>query len=153
MPESPGFRLNKPLVALQEIDGEAILINFDTGCYFSANETGSALLELADSGASTDTLVRGLAERCGVESSDVEAAVAAFLDNAQAEGIVVPCQANGATPSAGNGSGPLSYDAPRLEKFDDLQDLLMLDPIHDVDQVGWPMQAPAGEASSDPEHG
>lgn len=148
MLENPGFRLNTPLVALQEIEGEAILINFDTGCYFSANETGSVLLEMAESGASTIALVRGLAERCGIAPSEVEAAVSSFLGTAEAEGLVVPCELNGSTPRSENGTGPLAYVAPHLEKFDDLQDLLMLDPIHDVDQVGWPMQAPPQNASS-----
>ncbi|MEK9500344.1 PqqD family protein [Gaopeijia maritima] len=153
MHQSPGFRLNKPLVAFQEIEGEAILINFDTGCYFSANETGSALLELADSGASTATLVQGLAERCGMESTEVEAAVAAFLNDAESEGIVVPFESDGSAQGPPEAAERLAYDAPRLEKFDDLQDLLMLDPIHDVDQVGWPMQAPADTPAPTPKQG
>lgn len=153
MHQSPGFRLNKPLVAFQEIEGEAILINFDTGCYFSANETGSVLLELAESGASTDALVQGLASRCGMAASELEAAVTAFLGEAEAEGIVVPFPADGPAPSPSSAVGGLSYDAPRLDKFDDLQDLLMLDPIHDVDQVGWPMQAPADTPAPAPKQG
>jgi hypothetical protein len=149
MAYSPGYRLNTPLVALQEIEGEAILINFDTGCYFSANRPGAALFELARSGASTAALIRGLANRRGVSEAEVETAVRAFLAAAQAEGLLVPFEANGDHAPHANGTGPLAAEAPRFEKFDDLQDLLMLDPIHDVDQVGWPMQALPSDAPPD----
>jgi hypothetical protein len=27
---------------------------------------------------------------------------------------------------------------PKLEKYTDMEDLLLLDPIHDVQEVGWP---------------
>jgi hypothetical protein len=149
MANIPGYRLNTPLVALQEIEGEAILINFDTGCYFSANRPGAALFELAKSGASVAALVRGLADRSGVPEAEVESGVRAFLAAAHAEGLLVPFEANGDHAPSADGTAPLNPEAPRFEKFDDLQDLLLLDPIHDVDQVGWPMQAPPPDAPPD----
>ena len=30
-----------------------------------------------------------------------------------------------------------------LQRFTDVQALLALDPVHDVDEVGWPVKAPA----------
>jgi hypothetical protein len=33
---------------------------------------------------------------------------------------------------------PLRFHTPTLAKFTDMQDLLLLDPIHDVDKTGWP---------------
>ena len=49
---------------------------------------------------------------------------------------------NGAScgPTAGAGSGAL----PRLRKYTDMQDLLLLDPIHEIDQSGWPNSANPG---------
>jgi hypothetical protein len=31
------------------------------------------------------------------------------------------------------------YQAPTIERFDDLEELLVLDPIHEVDEAGWPV--------------
>jgi len=28
---------------------------------------------------------------------------------------------------------------PKIEIFSDMQDILLLDPVHDVDQSGWPI--------------
>jgi len=33
---------------------------------------------------------------------------------------------------------PLEYAPPSLDKYDDLKDLLLLDPIHEVAETGWP---------------
>jgi len=35
-----------------------------------------------------------------------------------------------------------TYLPPIVEKYTDMQDLLMLDPIHDIDETGWPNKAP-----------
>ena len=36
----------------------------------------------------------------------------------------------------------LSFEAPILHKYTDMQDLLLLDPIHEVDEAGWPSVKP-----------
>jgi hypothetical protein len=33
---------------------------------------------------------------------------------------------------------PAAFVAPVLHKHTDMQDLLLLDPIHEVDETGWP---------------
>jgi hypothetical protein len=30
------------------------------------------------------------------------------------------------------------FEAPRLDRYDDMRDLLLADPIHDADTAGWP---------------
>ena len=42
----------------------------------------------------------------------------------------------------------LPFVNPTLTKFTDMQDLLLLDPIHEVDEMGWPHPKPAPEAAS-----
>ncbi len=48
-------------------------------------------------------------------------------------------------PAAARGNGhqdSLAFEAPKLEKFTDMQDLVLLDPVHEVDDVGWPAARP-----------
>lgn len=33
-----------------------------------------------------------------------------------------------------------AYFAPKLDIYTDMQELLLLDPVHDVDETGWPAQ-------------
>ena len=34
------------------------------------------------------------------------------------------------------------YEPPQLMKYTDMQELILLDPIHDVDEKGWPHTKP-----------
>ena len=51
-----------------------------------------------------------------------------------------------------NGSAPADaarvFEAPRLEKYTDMQDLVLLDPVHEVDEQGWPQQRPEAGANA-----
>jgi hypothetical protein len=149
------LRINTPLVVSQEIEGEAILIHFDSGCYYSANATASVVLNLINLGLVPGEISAELTRLFPDAAGQVEGAVAEFLENARREGLLVPAEASTeqaaaeAGGSRGAPGGP--FVAPRLERFDDLQDLLMLDPIHDVDAVGWPVPPPAEAATALPD--
>lgn len=147
------LRINTPLVVSQEIEGEAILIHFDSGCYYSANATGSIVLDLINRGQVVDEISGKLAAAFPEATAEIPEAVASFLSGAIQEGLLVPAgDGLGAGAEADPKDRPVSgpWVAPRLERFDDLQDLLMLDPIHDVDAVGWPVPPPADTATAGP---
>ena len=38
----------------------------------------------------------------------------------------------------GEASEKRPYVPPQIERFTDMQELLLLDPIHEVDDTGWP---------------
>ena len=38
------------------------------------------------------------------------------------------------------------FRAPQIRAYTDMQDLLMIDPIHDVDETGWPVRRDPGGA-------
>ena len=66
----------------------------------------------------------------------VHAEVDAVLKRLASEGIVRPGVPASAEPPLLAG-GPL--EAARIERYDDLRDLLTLDPIHEIDAAtGWP---------------
>jgi hypothetical protein len=39
------------------------------------------------------------------------------------------------------------FHAPGLQAFQDMQDMLALDPIHDVEAAGWPVPRPEDDSS------
>ena len=42
----------------------------------------------------------------------------------------------GPVPMASGGLPP--FEPPTLSKYKDMQDMLLLDPVHDVEEAGWP---------------
>jgi hypothetical protein len=49
-------------------------------------------------------------------------------------------RANNPAESNSNSGEKIPFAQPVLNKFTDVEDLLMLDPIHDVDAAGWPQK-------------
>ena len=131
------FRPNSPPVIHETIDGESIIVNLVTGTYYQLAGLGAEVWEALEAGVPTAEIGEQIAERYGVDRSVADADVAALIGEMQAEELIVADPA--ATRRAldpRNGAG--EYRAPRLAKFTDMQDLLLLDPVHEVDESGWP---------------
>jgi hypothetical protein len=136
------FRINAPDVADQTIDNETIIINFQNGAYYSTADTGSVIWEQIASGASVDQIVSLFTRHGADQHTTIEQAVRDFVADLERESLIValerpPAAVDPAEP-AGLSGGREGYQSPVLERFTDMQDLLLLDPIHDVDEQGWP---------------
>lgn len=130
------FRPNRPDVIDEAFDGEAVLVHMGTGCYFSLNAAATAVWALLQDGRSAGAVAASL----GWEPSSVEA----FVERLRAELLVEEAESDAGMTLI---DAPPAESEPVLQRFSDMQDLLMLDPIHDIDLDGdgWPVtRAPAG---------
>lgn len=139
------FRVNTPPVIHQTLDGEVIVVNLDTGTYYSITGMGTEIWTALVGGASRDE-VAAAAQELHAATPAVEAAVRDFVDLLVAEKLLDPDGEAGASRPFEPTFGSADFAPPRLERYTDMQDLLMLDPIHDVDEQGWPNQVEAGQA-------
>jgi hypothetical protein len=140
-PRNDIFRPNSPPVIHETIDREAILVNLVTGTYYQLTEVGADVWEALDAGVPADEIGQVIAERYGVDRPSADADVAGLVRELRDEELIVADPAAARRPvRAREGNG--EYRPPRLSKFTDMQDLLLLDPVHEVDETGWP-SAPA----------
>ena len=62
------------------------------------------------------------------------------------EGLIVPAETPQESQIAHSVTGNVQikpkFEMPVLHKYTDMEDLLLLDPIHEVDETGWPAKAP-----------
>lgn len=140
------FRLNEPSVVHETIDGEAVIINLESGTYYSLNRAGAELWEGLAAGASVDDLLAFFGERYEASPAAIAQEVTRLLDELQLEQLIVPDEQTGSsTPMLQlEGAAKQPFELGRLEKFSDVTELLLLDPVHDVDEPGWPIQKAAG---------
>jgi hypothetical protein len=126
-------KINTPSVSHQSIDGEVVVINLATGIYYSLRHLAAALWERIDAGATPEAI---LGEVTAAYGNGARPLVEAFLRELSDEGLIVAgnAAASAATPSP----LPATFAPPLPEKFTDMQELLLLDPIHEVDEIGWP---------------
>lgn len=135
------FRVNTPTVTHETIDGEAVIINLDSGNYYSLVDAGSFIWSIVERGASASEVQQLVQQTYQGNATEIDRGVQELLAQLQQENLIVPV--DGATdltevlPSQNGHEKPL-FNAPLLNKFSDMQELLLLDPIHDVDEAGWP---------------
>lgn len=141
------FRVNTPMVTHETIDGEAVIINLDSGNYYSLVDVGSFIWGLIEQGASTSELQNLVSQTYQGDASDIDQGVEDLLAQLQQESLIVPVDGaesfdqTQALPSHNGHEKPL-FSPPSLNKYSDMQELLLLDPIHDVDEAGWPKPNP-----------
>lgn len=142
------FRVNTPTVTHETIDGEAVIINLDTGNYYSLVEEGSFIWSLMEKGASATEVQNVVLQNYQGDAPEIDRGVQELLTQLQQENLIVPVDGAGEAldltqvASANNNHEKPSFNPPSLNKYSDMQELLLLDPIHDVDDAGWPKPNP-----------
>lgn len=141
------YRVNAPGVIGEVLDGEAIIVNLDSGAYYSLDGAGAEVWSAVESGATLPELVELAAAKYAGPAAGIVADIAALVEELAAENLLVASAAthgDRGRPAA----IPLADDRPpfvkpTLQKYTDMADLLLLDPIHEVDEgQGWPHPAP-----------
>jgi hypothetical protein len=126
-------------VVAETIQGETVVIHLDTGCYYSLRGSAAALWDLLAAGHAEPELAALLTGRFDADPDTVLAAARGFRDRLLAEQLLAPrAPDEAAAPAAAGMPSREPFAPPVLEKYDDMQDLLLADPIHDVEETGWP---------------
>lgn len=140
-------------VMWEELDGETVIVDLSSGRYHAASGTALSIWSALAAGATVEEIIGALRVRHPRTPDDAEAAVTAFIGELVGAGLVIadpqgPHDPPDPTPSApaqlrqDDTSGGDPWQPPRLESYDDLEDLLLLDPVHDVSVQGWPQVQP-----------
>lgn len=133
--------INQPTVTSEVIDGEAIIINLDNGSYYSMEGTAAELWRCIEAGCGRDTMLEGLTTKFAEHAAELGAELDDYLQGLLAERLVVASDVAEVDAEAIEFQfdfASADYSAPRWTKYNDMQDLLVLDPIHDVNEQGWP---------------
>lgn len=129
------LELASPQCSADDFDGEIVAINLETGIYYSIKDSGAVLWHDLTAGHSVEALV----ELAG-ENIELAAGIARFADEVVSCGLMRPTtEAPVPSEPAATAAQAATMSAPALESFGDMQDLLLLDPVHEVDEeMGWP---------------
>jgi hypothetical protein len=142
--------ITNPQAMHETIDGETIVIDLATGTYYSLRGSGSVIWNAVAAGATRESVVDHLETIYETAPGEAADATDAFLSELEREQLIA--RGNGAGPSVAPASTPVEvrspFEPPRLEKYEDMQDIILLDPVHMVDDQGWPHPAPAGSDSA-----
>jgi hypothetical protein len=141
-PGQGAYRLNEPIVACEVLEGDLILLHFESGLYYNLRGMGAAICQHLLAGGGITAAIEGLTGHYGLPRAQVEREVRCFVAELVQEGLLI------ATEAAPEGRAmpvpPGDYEVPQCAKFDDLADQLLLDKIDDLAQDAQWGAPPAG---------
>jgi hypothetical protein len=158
------LRINAPHVVHETIDGETILIHLGTGAYYSLEGVGAHVWGLAVAVGDEREIVADVQSRYDADPQLVAGGVESLLRRLLEEELLAAAETTsdgraGGAPAGGEAddaaageepprpadsassasSLPTEFVAPVLSKYTDMQEFMLIDPIHDVEEeAGWP---------------
>ena len=133
------FSINSNSSSLERLDGEVIIISFTTGKFYSTKGSGADVLSLLREGFSSKSIIQILSNYYPTfeyEHSGLDLFISSLLD----AGIIHETRVSKET-TAFQLPDDLSrslWDKPELLIHDEIHGLLLVDPIHDTNDEGWP---------------
>jgi hypothetical protein len=119
------YTINVAKAISETLDSETIIINLEKGTYYSMNNAGTGVWNaiMAKSPISIDA-----------------PGVADFINQLVMDELIQEINSPdvSAISSTPDTSTYHTTEIPTLERYTDMQEMLLADPIHDVDTAGWP---------------
>lgn len=123
------FEVDEPAVIYEESDGEIVLVDLRNGKYYRLQGESSLVFTLVTSGHPMQRIVA----RCE-ETHAVADELRAVVEDLHERQLIRERPASITEELA-----PWVFKEFQLEVFEDLQEILKLDPIHESDpELGWP---------------
>lgn len=135
------------------VDGEAVIVNLDTGAYYTTEGAGCDAWQLLASGRTLGEVITLLRDRYVAADGDIEEYLQLLITTFLAEGLMVVLHPDDPAPGddGTKGDGGLHpvdtrspFEPADLVSYSDMKGLLLLDPVHEVDVRGWPHAAAGG---------
>ena len=130
------YAVNAPDVVADDFDGEIVILNLANGHYYALQGIAQGIWPLLASGHTPEAILAGVT----ANRPELTAATSTFMARLLELNLII------ATSQAAGGAIAQTWEgeAPAIEVYDDLAELIFADPIHDVDeQAGWPKKRPA----------
>lgn len=147
MSKNKYYLINTPKVVDEIFEDEIIIINFDNGDYFTLRQSAVNIWKGIKNRQSMAMIVENLQTQYEANEEEVENAVLQMIDTFIKENLI---RSNNEVVDKNDiitekVTARIPFEPPIFEKFTDMNDLLLLDPVHDVDEKGWPHVDPSGQ--------
>ena len=131
------YVLNDEKMFADVTDGIAIIINSETGIYYGLNGLGTAVYENLINGASVENILSALKSLPGAPA-DIETTLKSFVkEMVDFELIIEGASSNSEAEINSDVASESNYEM-EVKAYDDAQELLLADPIHEVkEETGW----------------
>ena len=132
------FKVNTPFVIWEHIENDIIVINLENGYYYDISGLSASIWLMIQDGLSYYNIIDRIQNHFNKTKQAVLPEINFFLCTLEEEHLIVRVNEL-ITPAIDAIAIPFdTYSAPVLKKYTDMENLLLIDPIHEVDEHGWP---------------
>lgn len=138
------YRVNAPGVIYEQFEDELVAIHLDTGAYHSLVGAAADAFLLLNEEATLSELADALSVKYAASSEQIAGALGGFLQQLEKEQLIATVDVRKQRPPLRldtNQSG-VPFVPPNVAAYHDLESLFLLDPIHEVGDMGWPQNRP-----------
>lgn len=131
------YKLNESKMFADVTNNVAVIINSETGIYYGINNCGSIVFQAIIDGCSVQSILENLKkmENC---PSDIEQKLKNFTDELLQKEIIIEGEQSSKVPIFDEAVIKQDNFEMKVLEYADAQEMLLADPIHDVDEKeGW----------------
>lgn len=133
------YQLNAEKMFFDIADGQAVVINFLSGMYYGTTSLGSVILERLVNGKDPKKIAEAVKALPGCPE-DFDAQLNVFIAQLREREILLDGEISPGGDEEIGGMALADGFALTLDEFSEVQDLILADPVHDVDvEQGWPI--------------
>ena len=133
------YILNKAKFASQTFADEVIVLDATNGTYYTLTGNAPDVWESLIAGAPLDQIAEALAGPTGATPDRVTSDLGRFANDLATEAVLLPAPSDQEAASVQGLNDCSVYEGFVWDKHADLDELLVLDPIHEVNpEKGWP---------------
>lgn len=131
--------VNAPSVVWEDFGDEVVIVNLESGRYFSCRGCAVPIWRRLSAGLTPGEIEAAITAIYDVDAATALQAIRGFATEAVTRGLLVSTpEVQPTLPVDPPPAERQSFVEPLLETFSDMQDILLLDPIHESDPSGWP---------------
>ena len=127
------YVLNSSEISLERLNGEVVIISFNSGNYYSCVGSAADILSLVSKEVDRTLWKDIICSKYKINDLPV-VEVELFIEECLKENIVLLVNSK----LEGMSDLPDDFTRNGLKIYKDFQDLLLVDPIHDSSLTGWP---------------
>lgn len=136
---SKGYAIASSDIVSEEFDGELVVLDLASGKYYSMDGTAGAVWQALISGASLKSIAADTSSAVCIS----ETVLFEFAEKLVLCGCLAKTEGDDRARIAQSLADAIvvASKPPTFEVFEDLAELIMADPIHDVEErAGWPIR-------------
>jgi hypothetical protein len=133
------YKINELRAMSETLEDETIIINLENGSYYNMNKTGTIIWDKIQSNYSNLQIIEYFINNFNETYEIIEDSVIKLIEFLKNDNLILEVEYNEPVKPEYGKFTKENFVIPLIERYDDMQEMLLADPIHDVQEEGWPM--------------